>query len=548
MFRKSRCAPALGLALGLGLAPALAAAQSQNPPPPSSEERRPAEEGRPAPPPPAPDPRPVLSLSLEDAVQRALTNNLDIAVEKFTPETSQLDVSELRGFYQPILSSTVGQVSADTPAQTAFSGADVENRDTLTYNFAAEQSLRTGGSLRLDFLNHRVNTNSTFEKFNPSFGSDLDVQLTQPLLRDLKVDSRRYQIKVARKNREISDVQFRETVVNTLANVKNRYYDLLYAIDNLAAQRKSLALAVGLVEQNRAKVRAGTLAQLDVVSAESEQASREESVIVAEAALADAEDALRRAIYPDNEAATWASRIVPTDRPTAEPVRVDAAAAADKALAHRTDIVAARKRLENSEYAIGYTRNQRLPGLDLVAGYGTSGVGGTTLRRLGLGGPVIETIPGGYSNVLTDVFHNDFPTWKASVTLSYPILNRQAGAAHARARVSRDQSRLSLERLEMQITGEVRKAARAVETNFKRIETTRAATVLQQRRLDTETKKFAAGMSTNFLVTQTQRDLVLAEVAQVRALADYRKSLVEWERVQEAGLSGAGSSGTVAAQ
>ncbi len=538
MIRMSRCA----LAFGLALAPALAAAQAPSPAPPYSPV------ARPAPLAPAVDPRPVLNLSLEEAVKRAMANNVDIAVEKFTPEASELDIAELKGFYEPILTSTVQQNSTSSAAQSVFSGAEVENRDTFTYDFGANQSLPTGGNLRLDFRNNRRSTNSVFESFNPSFGSSLNAELAQPLLRGFKLDGRRYQIKVAKKNREISDVQFRQTVVNTLADVKNRYYDLLYAIDNLEAQRKSLSLASKLVDENRIKVRVGTLAPLDVVAAESEQASREESVILAEAAVADAEDALRRAIYPDNDPGTWASRIVPTDRPTAEPVRADAAAAIARALSSRTDIVATRKRLESSEYAIDYARNELLPALDLVAGYGTSGVGGTFFERdtsQGFGGPIIRTVPGGYGDALSDVFRNDFPTWTVGVSFSYPLFNRQADAAHARAKVSRDQSKVSLRRLEMQITAEVRSAARAVETNYKRVETTRAAKVLQERRLDSETKKFAAGMSTNFLVTQSQRDLALAEVAQLRAIADYRKSLVDWERVQEAGFGGTGSSGTV---
>jgi len=542
MIRLSRFA----LALGLALAPAFAAAQAPPSPAPTS-----SEAARPAPPPPEPDLRPALNLSLEDAVKRAIASNVDIAVEKLSPEISELTVSELKGFYQPTLTSTVLKNSIENRAQNVFSGTDVDESDNLTFDFGAQQPLRTGGNLRLDFRNNRGTTNSVIELFNPSFVSSLNAQLSQPLLRDFKLDGRRYQIKVAKKNREISDVQFRQTVVNTLADVKNRYYDLLYAIDNLEAQRKSLSLATNLVEQNRLKVRVGTMAQLDVVMAESEQASREESVIVAENAIANAEDALRRAIYPDNEPATWASRIVPTDRPSAESPHVDATAAIAKALANRSDIVAARKELERSEYAIDYARNQLLPAFDLVAGYGANGVGGTLIRRdttQGFGGPIIETIPGGYSDAVSDVFHNDFPTWSVAVNFSYPILNRQASAARARARVSRDQIRLSLRRLEMQITSEVRSAARAVETNYKRIETTRAAKVLQERRLDTEGKKFAAGMSTNFLVTQNQRDLIQAEVNELRAIADYRKSLVDWERVQEAGFGGSGSSGTVSLQ
>src|SRR6185503_11742261 len=209
-----------------------------------------------------------------------------------------------------------------------------------------------------------------------------------------------------------SDVQFRQTVVNTLANVKNLYYDLLYSIDNLEAQRKSLALAERFLEENQIKVRVGTLAPLDVVAAESEKASREEAVILAEAAVLDAEDAMKRAIFPDNNPATWESKIVPVDRPTAEPVVVDLPAAINRALAGRTDVVSARKGLEIEDINVKFTHNQKLPVFDLIAAYGTSGVGGTLLQREPpLGGEVIGTVPGGFNDALSSVFSNDFPTW-----------------------------------------------------------------------------------------------------------------------------------------
>jgi len=125
------------------------------------------------------------------------------------------------------------------------------------------------------------------------------------------------------------------------------------------------------------------------------------------------------------------------------------------------------------------------------------------------------------------------------------VLNRQAAASSARARVSRDQQEASVRRLELQIVQEVRAAGRAVETNYKLVESTRAARVLQEQRLDAETKKFAAGMSTNFLVTQAQRDLALAQVAELQAVANYRKSLVNFDRVQEAGTGGGGGNAVV---
>ncbi len=494
----------------------------------------------------APDPRPVLELTLDEAVRRTLENNVDIAVERFNPESSGLQVDQLKAFYEPVLNSLVTQNSAARPGSNAFSGGQSVDTDVLNYNLGAFQNVPTGGDLRVDFSNRRTSTTSVFESFNPSFNSNFNFSYNQPFLRNFKTDTRRTQIKVAKKNREISDVQFKQTVVNTVAGVRQSYYDLLYAIDNLEAQRKSLALASKLLGENQIRVRVGTMAPLDVVQAESEQASREEAVIVAEASVAEAEDALKRAIFNTNDPATWDVRIVPTDRPTAEPFRVDLAAAIQNALGKRTDIVAAQKRLENAEYNVAYAKNQLLPNLDLVAAYGTTGIGGTQLQREGFGGPIIQTIPGGFGDALSDVFGRNFPTWTLGFNFAYPIFNRGASAAAAGARISRDQTQANIRRLEMQITGEVRSAARAVETNFKRVESTRAARVLQERRLDAETKKFAAGMSTNFLVTQSQRDLAIAEVAELRAVADYRKSVVNFERVQEAGGGGSGSSLTIA--
>ena len=518
---------ALSLALSLGL-PALARAQATTTPAPE---------------------RPTLELSLEDAVKRALENNVDIAVERYNPELSEESIQLYRGSYDPLLTSTVTQNSRTSPSTNAFAGATKVDNKTFTYNFSALKSFYNGGgNVRVDFSNNRGNTNSVFNTFNPSYNSSLTANLSQPFLRNFRIDSNRLQLKVAKKNREISDVQFQQTVTNTVAGVKDLYYDLIYAMDNLEAQRKSLSLAQKLLDENQIKVRVGTMAPLDVVSAQAEVASREESVISAEAALFNAEDAVKRAIFAKNDPSMWALRIVPRDRPTAEPMAVDVAAAMQRALNERTDIVAARKNLESADYNVQYASNQKLPDLNLVAAYGASGVGGTQIQRQGFGGPIIATIPGGYSDALSNVFGRDFPTWTLGVNFSYPIFNRQAEATSARAKISREQSQASLRRLEMQVASEVRSAGRAVETNFKRVDSTRAARVLQEQRLDAEQKKFAAGMSTNFLVTQAQRDLALAEVAELRAVADYRKSVVDFDRVQMAGSSGVTLASSVASR
>jgi outer membrane protein len=489
--------------------------------------------------------RPVLELSLDDAVKRALDNNLDIAVDRFNPTVGAEGVRQALGAYDPFLSGTLSTASQKSPATSAFSGGVKVTTDTQLWNFGVNQYLPTGGTFNITFNSNKSDTNSVFTTFNPTYTSFFSLNLTQPLVRNLRLDSAREGIRVAKKSREISDVQFRQTVINTVASTKQGYYDLIAAIDNLDAQQKSFDLAKKLLNENEIKVRVGTLAPLDVVSAQAEVASREEGVIRAEAAILDTEDALKRLIFPKNDPATWDLRIIPKDRPSAEPVRVDVATAIQNALEKRTDVVVARKNLEKADISVDFARSQVLPQVDLVASYGSTGVGGTQLNRQGLGGPIISTVPGGYVDAAGDAVGIANPTWSVRLNLTYPIMNRQAAAQSAQARLFKDQALISFQLLELQVAQQVRVAARAVETNSKRIATTRAARVLQEQRLDAEEKKFAAGMSTNFLVTQAQRDLADARVAEIQAIADYSKSVVELQRVQEAGVSGSGSVATV---
>jgi outer membrane protein len=489
--------------------------------------------------------RPVLELSIEEAVERALESNVDIAVEKLSPEIAAANLKSARGAYDPFLQALTDHNDRTTPGSNAFSGGDEVTQVTRNWSLAAGILFKTGGDLSVSWNNSKTDTDSVFSTFNPSFSSGLNINLTQPLLRDLKIDSSRQQLRVSKNNLAISDIQFKQTVTNVVANVRLLYYDLIFAADNLNAQRKSLELAQKLLDENKIKVRVGTLAPLDVVEAEAEVAGRQGDVIQAEAALEDAEDALKQVIFPASEPELWELRLVPTDRPTAEPREIHVEAAVANALENRTDVRAQRMSLENNEISLEFARNQVLPSVDLEAGYGTTGIGGTSLIRDGFGGPIIDTIPGGYGDAVSQVFGRDYPTWRVGVRVSYPILNRNARGNAARARLAKEQAEASLRRLEMQIARDVRAAARNVDTNFELVMSTRATRVLQERRLDAEEKRFAAGMSTNFFVTQAQRDLAFAEVNELQAIASYRKSLIEFERVQEAGSGGVATGGGV---
>ena len=171
-------------------------------------------------------------MSLDDAVKRALENNNDIAVARFDPELSEQSLLVLpRATTTRSCSRSLSHNSTDTKGTNAFSGGTTVNTKRDVWNFGASAPIAaTGGTLQLAFNNNKQDTNSIFTTFNPTFNSNLNLSLTQPLLRNLKIDQPRNQLRIAKKNREISDVQFHAIIVNTVANVKGYYYDLIYAV------------------------------------------------------------------------------------------------------------------------------------------------------------------------------------------------------------------------------------------------------------------------------------------------------------------------------
>jgi outer membrane protein TolC len=273
-------------------------------------------------------------------------------------------------------------------------------------------------------------------------------------------------------------------------------------------------------------------------------ASREEAVILAEASIGQSEDGLRTLIFDPATPDFWTMNLKPTDTAPFQLQAVDLAGATSRAIQERTDLIAARKRLDITDYNLKYFKNQTLPGLNLQFAYNSTGLGGTQLVRGGDGfpPPVIGTLEKGYWDMMKDVLGAKFPTWQFALNVNYPIGNSIADASYARAKVEKRQTDISLRDLELQVAQQVRDSARTLLANSKRVDATKAARVLAERRLEAEEKKFAAGMSTSFEVFQAQRDLSQARSNELRAVLDYNKSQVDYETVQVAPVSGGGVS------
>ena len=495
-------------------------------------------------PPSAAQPSPVRRLSIDDAVATALEQNLDLQVQRINPQLRDADTAIFKTVYAPNFTGSLNLVDQTQPPSSLLSGNTSQltsGRSTFDFGLT-QQTPWYGGSYQFLFNNGRTTTNNVFTSFDPQLTSNISATYTQPLLRNFKIDGTRQQLLVSQKNREIADTQLQQSIALTVRSVRNAYYDLMYSIGNLNVQRQSLELAQQSLKDNRARVEIGTMAPLDIVQAEAEVATREEAVIVAEAAIERQQDVVRALVYNPQSPDYWNARIEPVDTPTFTPTTVDTDGAVKNALSQRTDLAVARKNLESNDINIKYFDNQSMPDLNASVNYGAQAIGGVGLLR----GPSSGLTPGevigrrevGYWDTLGTVFGGDFPGWTLSLDLAYPIGKSNSEANLARAKIQRIQQERQLASLELSVTTQVRDAARNVTTNAKRVDATRASRVLAERRLEAEEKKYQAGMTQNFFVLTAQRDLIVARNNELLALVEYAKSVTNYAAVQQTPLIG----------
>jgi outer membrane protein len=477
-----------------------------------------------------------VELTLDDATARGLERNLELAVERLNPQTFDLSLARIRAAYRPTFTSTFGQQSRINPPTSTLNGGSIVDNDTTTYNTGLTQALPWfGGDFSFLFNNNKQVSSNTFLNYNPAFNSNFSATYVQPILRGFLIDSNRQQLRVTSLNRDISEVQLRGTVATTLASIRNAYWELLYGVQALDVAKGSLDLAEKLVQDNKARVEVGTMAPLDVVQAEAEAATRRQGVAQAEATLRTSELALKRLIVSGTDDPLWRSNIVPVDRPTFRPESLDVETAVRKALVERSDLEAARKTVEGNDITMRLMRDLTLPNLDLSAQYGAAGLGGTQYLRTtpGITGIITGEVPGGYADAWRTLTGRDYPNWNVALNLSYPIGQSAAQASYARARVQRNQSAAQLRSLELQVATDVTNAALQVESSLKSYEAATVARELAETRLQAEQSRFEVGLSTNFFVVQAQRDLATAQNSELRALLNYRRALVDFERVQQ---------------
>ena len=485
----------------------------------------------------------TLQISSDQVGRMAVANSSDVAAGTYDPRISAERLAQARSAFLPTLTSAVQRNVQQSPPSSIFLGNQGTRTDAWSGNVGVGQRLPWGGgTYNVGWTSLRSNASSSLSNFNPSVTAALQALVSQPLLRDFKIDATRALIKTSERNERIADINQEELATTISANAQRAYWNLVLARAAVAVQQRSLDLSLELERNNRARVDVGQSPPLDLVSARAEVAQRREGLIVAQTQVRQNEDTLRLLIVDPKRPDFWFVRLEPTDLVPPIGPAPDVDAAVRNALSQRTDLLRSQQQIANNETLLSLAKNASLPDIRLQATYLTNGLGGTEqLRSGGFPGTIVGQQFVAFGDVLRQLFAANYPTWTVGFTLNYPLGRSADQSALARTTLERAQSVARLRSSELRVVREVRQAALQLDQNRQRIDTTRLGRELSEQRLDAEQKRFEVGMSTNFNVIQAQRDLAVARNNELQAQLDYQLALITYQTVQ---LVGGASSAT----
>jgi outer membrane protein len=542
-----------------------------------------------------------LYLSLNDAIALALENNLDIAIARYNLNIADTDVlrakagAQILGVNLGVVQNTPGggvggigtQVGTGTGGTTLGAGgagagaggivgstagglfgppitsfdpiitgtlqSDHQRfectsvfcgnfQNTFSGNFAYQQGFHWGTNLSVGFNNSRITGSNPFSTLSPALTSGFQFKLTQHLLQGFGFPANTRFIRIAKNNRELSDVAFRLQILTTVDQIENMYWDLVYAYENQRVKEESLAFSQKTLSDTQKQVEIGSLAPIEAVRAQSTVAADQQALTVAKTNLQLQQLVMKNALSRTlHDPVLAKADVIPTStmevpeneqiQPTEDLV--------NEALHHRAELVEGRIQLNSQEQSNKALRSALKPTLDLFAYYGGSGAGGSQSDYSACGST--SSIPGlctpagsvrsiGYGSTLNQLVNSTAPDKGAGLQLNIPLRNRAAQAIQVRGEFEFRQAQMALQQTENRVSIEVRQAQFAVEQNQASVASARAAVDYARQSLEAEQKKYQFGTSTTTAVLQTRSALATAESTLMSAMAAYEKARVELDR------------------
>lgn len=500
-------------------------------------------------------------LSLREALKLALENNKDIEVARENVKLAEFDLLGARGAYDPRLSSQAYFERVITPNASFLGGSTngaVTNADFTGSLRLDGLSPKAGGSYRLDFSSIRSTTNNQFAALDLQYPTALTFTFTQPLRRGLRIDGARRQIEIARKNLSLTDTQFRQRAIETITNVQRAYWDLVFALRNLQVQRDAVQDARTQIEHNKRMVNEGQLAPIDIVAAEAQLTTFEQTLFSALEDVSRAENNLKSLIAPNAQAPIWSASVVPTDSVDLAPPPLSLPEAMKLALDNRPELQQSTLAREVNQIDQQFYRDQTKAQVDLVGSYGAVGLAGflnsnainpfsstnqirdrvNALSALA-GLPLLPVPPpqalsgnllGGYGQSFSNLAANRFNNFRVGVQINLPLRNRTAEAQLGHSLVEGQRIATQREQLEQTIQVDVRNALQVLRSAEARLRAAAATRTANEQQYESEKRKLDAGQSTVFLVLERQTALTTARGNELRAQTDLNKAIAEIQR------------------
>ncbi len=462
---------------------------------------------------------------------RTLVSNVAIEVEGFNSKVKAENVIDGESKFDATFEINLSEEEEVRQQSNAFSSPVKSRNKSHNWDFSLTQKLVTGADYKLSFTNDRNRTNSVTAGLNPSYFTEMVFSLTQPLLKNFGIDLTKRNIYIANNEVNISDYVFEDKVIDIISDVENVYWDLVFSIEDLAVKKKSLERARNLERQVKAQVAVGTMAEIETLQAQSEVASRDESLLVAQDLIQDNEDILKNILNIDYGSEEGLKAIYPSDRPEMVADEINLYQAIKDTLLNRPDYLGKKKELENKNILVKFRENQLYPTVDLFGTMGLNGLSGDAITVNSGTFQGRSKYGGDYGTALSDSLTGKFYNWEVGLKLSYPLGNRSAKAQLSASRLEKAQLILSIKDLEKSIIVEVREAVRQLKTDLKRINATRIARKLAEEKLKAEEKKFEVGLSTSFSVLEFQEDLAEEQSNEIKALIDFKKSKIRLRQV-----------------
>jgi outer membrane protein len=454
--------------------------------------------------------------------------------------------------FDPVVTGTLQMDRDNVESTSIFTQVPngVANTNTGTANFSYQQGFQWGTDLSVGFNNTHTTSNNETTTYSPALSSGFQFRLTQNLLQGFGFLPNTRFIRIAKNNREITDVAFRLQVITTVDQIENLYWNLVYAYENVRVQQEALAFAERTLADNKKQVQFGTLPPIQVVSAQATVSTDQQNLILAQTNLELQQLLMKNALSRNLEDPVLAgAEVIPTSTmqlPQQEPM-VPTQDLIHDALGHRAELSESRIDLDSRQLNNKAVRNAMLPTLDLYAYYGGSGIGGNVNPALLPPGCVASTFgkcftpaaaappfrnggPVGYGDALSQMFTSVAPDKGIGLTLSVPIRNRMGQADQVRAQLEYRQAQVRLQQLENQVRIEVRNAQFDVQQSRASVDAAQAAVDFARQTLDSDEKRLAAGVGTSTTVLQDDSGLTTAESNLVSAKAAYEKAQVEMDR------------------